>query len=111
MSNSSHATPPHAAPSDDEVDEGRRNLLVATCVAGGAATAAVAWPFLASMQPSEWAKFVDVNLYGVLHCTRAVVAGMCERGFGRIVTIASGAGVTGSPMGISVYGAGKGGAS
>jgi NAD(P)-dependent dehydrogenase (short-subunit alcohol dehydrogenase family) len=66
-------------------------------------------PF-AAMDPSEWAKFVDVNLYGVLHCTRAVVAGMCERGWGRVIAIASGAGVHGSPMGISVYGAGKGGA-
>jgi len=66
-------------------------------------------PF-AAMEPSEWAKFIDVNLYGVLHCTRAVVAGMCERRFGRVVTIASAAGVTGNPMGISVYGAGKGGA-
>jgi 3-oxoacyl-[acyl-carrier protein] reductase len=66
-------------------------------------------PF-AAMDPSEWAKFIDVNLYGVLHCTRAVVAGMCERHWGRVVAIASGAGVTGSPMGISVYGAGKGGA-
>jgi NAD(P)-dependent dehydrogenase (short-subunit alcohol dehydrogenase family) len=66
-------------------------------------------PF-AAMEPSEWAKFIDVNLYGVLHCTRAVISGMCERRFGRVVTIASGAGVTGNAMGISVYGAGKGGA-
>jgi NAD(P)-dependent dehydrogenase (short-subunit alcohol dehydrogenase family) len=78
--------------------------------AGNAGAAAFEPKPFASMQPAEWTKFVDVNLYGVLHCTRAVVAGMCERGFGRIVTIASGAGVTGSPMGISVYGAGKGGA-
>jgi NAD(P)-dependent dehydrogenase (short-subunit alcohol dehydrogenase family) len=35
---------------------------------------------------------------------------MCERRFGRIVTISSGAGVVGIPMGISLYGAGKGGA-
>jgi NAD(P)-dependent dehydrogenase (short-subunit alcohol dehydrogenase family) len=78
--------------------------------AGNAGAAAFEPKPFASMQLSEWTKFVDVNLYGVLHCTRAVVAGMCERGWGRIVTIASGAGVTGSPMGISVYGAGKGGA-
>ena len=31
-------------------------MLVLTCAAGGAASAAAAWPFLASMEPSERAK-------------------------------------------------------
>lgn len=62
------------------------------------------------MPPSEWARYVDLNLYGVLHCTRAVLDGMCERGFGRIVTISSGAGQSGLGIGVSLYGAGKGGA-
>jgi 3-oxoacyl-[acyl-carrier protein] reductase len=63
-----------------------------------------------TMDPADWRKYVDLNLYGVLHCTRAVIDGMCERGWGRIVTISSGAGQVGIPMGISLYGAGKGGA-
>lgn len=62
------------------------------------------------MRPADWARFVDLNLYGVVHCSRAVIEGMCSRGFGRIVTISSGAGVIGIAMGISLYGAGKGGA-
>jgi NAD(P)-dependent dehydrogenase (short-subunit alcohol dehydrogenase family) len=66
-------------------------------------------PFRA-MEPSEWARFVDLNLYGVLHCTKAVIDGMCERGFGRIVTISSGAGQVGLGIGVSLYAAGKGGA-
>lgn len=61
-----------------------------------------------TLPPSEWAKYVDLNLYGVLHCTKAVLDGMCERGFGRVITISSGAGQTGIGMGISLYGAGKG---
>ena len=56
MGRASEATFPSPAPCVDEVDPGRRNMLVATCVAGGAATAAVVWPFLASMAPSERAK-------------------------------------------------------
>ncbi|MAG32631.1 MAG: short-chain dehydrogenase [Deltaproteobacteria bacterium] len=60
--------------------------------------------------PSEWAKFIDLNLYGVLHTTKAVIDGMCERGFGRIIVISSGAGQTGLNLGISTYGAGKGAA-
>lgn len=62
------------------------------------------------MDPAEWARFVDLNLYGVLHCTRAVIDPMCDRGWGRIVTISSGAGQTGLPLGITLYGAGKGAA-
>ncbi|MCL4801262.1 MAG: ubiquinol-cytochrome c reductase iron-sulfur subunit [Burkholderiales bacterium] len=34
----------------------RRNLIIGTCVAGGAAAAAAAWPFLDSWSPSERAK-------------------------------------------------------
>jgi len=66
-------------------------------------------PF-ADMDPGEWAKYVDLNLYGVLHCCHAVLGGMRERGWGRIVTISSGAGVTGINLGVSLYGASKGGA-
>lgn len=62
------------------------------------------------MPPSGWARFVDLNLYGVLHCTRAVLDGMCERRFGRVVTISSGAGQVGLGIGVSLYAAGKGGA-
>jgi 3-oxoacyl-[acyl-carrier protein] reductase len=66
-------------------------------------------PF-ADLDPAEWPRYVDLNLYGVLHCCRAVLGGMRERGWGRIVTISSGAGVTGINLGVSLYGAGKGGA-
>jgi len=60
--------------------------------------------------PASWARMIDLNLYGVLNCTRAVVDAMCERRFGRVITISSGAGIVGLPIGVSLYGAGKGGA-
>lgn len=60
--------------------------------------------------PESWSRFVDLNLYGVLHCSKSVIDGMCERRWGRVVTISSGAGTTGVAMGVSLYGAGKGGA-
>jgi len=56
MSNPSEATLPPGAGGGDDVDETRRKLLLATCIAGGAASGAAAWPFLASMEPSERAK-------------------------------------------------------
>ena len=31
------------------------------------------------MDPDEWRRYVDLNLYGSLHCTRAVLGGMRAR--------------------------------
>ena len=62
------------------------------------------------MDPSQWDPPIDVNLFGVMNTTHAVLPGMCERGFGRLVTISSGAGIVGLPIGVAPYGAGKGGA-
>lgn len=57
----------------------------------------------------DWRRFVDLNLYGSLHCIRAVVDDMVEGGWGRIVQISSGAGRTGLAFGVSMYGASKSG--
>jgi 3-oxoacyl-[acyl-carrier protein] reductase len=62
------------------------------------------------MDANQWRPYIDLNLYGVLHCTRAVIDGMCERGWGRVITISSIAGQQGANFGISLYGAGKGAA-
>jgi NAD(P)-dependent dehydrogenase (short-subunit alcohol dehydrogenase family) len=61
------------------------------------------------LDPSAWAPYIEVNLYGVLNCVKATVDGMCDRGFGRVITISSGAGTTGLNIGVSIYAAGKGG--
>ena len=60
--------------------------------------------------PELWRRFVDLNLYGVMNCTHATVSGMCERGWGRVITIASEAGRMGLPIRVSLYGAAKAGA-
>lgn len=62
------------------------------------------------LPPEAWAPFIDLNLYGVLFCTKAVIDGMCERGWGRVITISSGAGQVGLGIGVSLYAAGKGAA-
>jgi NAD(P)-dependent dehydrogenase (short-subunit alcohol dehydrogenase family) len=51
---------------------------------------------LARTTVDEWREQLDVNATGAFLCTRAVVGGMIERGDGRIVTIASTAGLVGS---------------
>jgi 3-oxoacyl-[acyl-carrier protein] reductase len=60
--------------------------------------------------PRDWRDVVELNLFGVLNVTRAVLGGMCERRWGRIVTISSEAGRLGVEGGVAVYGAAKGAA-
>jgi NAD(P)-dependent dehydrogenase (short-subunit alcohol dehydrogenase family) len=83
------------------------DILVNNAGVGGEHPMAVQ-PFR-EMDPSAWEGPIQVNLYGVLHCCKAVIDGMCERGWGRIITISSGAGTAGTRIGVSPYSAGKGG--
>jgi NAD(P)-dependent dehydrogenase (short-subunit alcohol dehydrogenase family) len=62
------------------------------------------------LDPEEWHRSIELNIYGVLNCVKATIDGMCDRHFGRVVTISSGAGTQGLGIGVSTYAAGKGGA-
>lgn len=64
--------------------------------------------FFAETEPAMWERVLALNLGGVLACTHAVLPGMQEAGYGRIVNIASEAGRVGS-KGSAVYSAAKGG--
>jgi 2-hydroxycyclohexanecarboxyl-CoA dehydrogenase len=55
-----------------------------------------------------WDKVIQINLYGPLNMHHVVARGMAERGFGRVVNVASDAGRVGS-SGEAVYSACKGG--
>lgn len=52
-------------------------------------------PFL-EVPTDEWKRFFDVNVLGTVYCTRAVLGGMLERGYGRIINVGSVAGVYGN---------------
>jgi 3-hydroxybutyrate dehydrogenase len=51
-----------------------------------------------SFPPEKWDAIIGINLSAVFHATRAVLGGMKERGFGRIVNVASAHGLIGSPF-------------
>ncbi|MFW0787298.1 SDR family NAD(P)-dependent oxidoreductase [Gordonia sp. CPCC 206044] len=59
--------------------------------------------------PADWEPFLRVNLYGVMHCTHAVLPAMIERQWGRVITIVSDAGRTGD-RNSAVYATAKAGA-
>ena len=61
-----------------------------------------------SSDPELWEKVININLYGPINVTHAVLSRMSENGRGRVVSIASDAGRVGS-SGEGVYSACKGG--
>src|ERR687897_2580273 len=78
---------------------GSVDLLVANA---GAASSA---PFARSDE-ALFRQMLAVNLMGVVHAAQAVMPGMAERGFGRIVAVASTAGLKGYPY-VTAYCAAK----
>jgi len=71
-----------------ETHLGPVDLLVANAAIAG--PGGPAW----EVDPGEWWRCLEVNLYGPHLCSRAVLPGMVRRGHGRIVITASGAGCT-----------------
>lgn len=55
----------------------------------------------------DWSAVLDANLQTMFQCSRAAAGRMKEQGFGRIVTISSGAGRSVSLTGIQAYTAAK----
>jgi 3-oxoacyl-[acyl-carrier protein] reductase len=64
---------------------------------------------LEDVSDDDWRAVVDANLTSTFVCTRAVVAGMKARGWGRVVNISSGAGRSVSLTGIQAYATAKAG--
>jgi NAD(P)-dependent dehydrogenase (short-subunit alcohol dehydrogenase family) len=57
----------------------------------------------------EWRRTIDINLTGTFLCARRALGPMRDRGYGRIVTISSGAGLDGGSEACAHYAASKGG--
>jgi 3-hydroxybutyrate dehydrogenase len=84
-------------------DAGDRNGPVDLLIANAGAAASA--PFIKS-GPEVFRQMLDVNLLGVTNVAQAVLGTMTERGFGRIVAVASTAGLKGYPY-VSAYCAAK----
>jgi len=78
------------------------DILVASAGITGPNTTVAKYPV------DAWRQVIDINLTGVFLTNRVVVEGMVQRGWGRIVNIASVAGKEGNPN-ASAYSASKAG--
>ena len=86
------------------LSEHQGTISVLVNCAGVAGRSAPAW----ELTPEEWRQVIDIDLTGVFLGCRAVLPGMIEAGYGRIVNIASIAGKEGNPN-ASPYSAAKAG--
>jgi NAD(P)-dependent dehydrogenase (short-subunit alcohol dehydrogenase family) len=107
-----HGRPFHAAPADvtdgaqlDEAFAGAREVLGPVAILINNAGAVESTPFL-RLEEDRWRALLDVNLTSAYLCTRRALPDMVEHGWGRVVNVASVAGVTGVPY-VSAYVAAK----
>jgi len=54
------------------------------------------WSTFAETSIEEWKQYIDINLMGTVYFTKAVLDGMLANGYGRIINVASVAGVYGN---------------
>ena len=89
-----------AAVAQVESELGSLDILVCSAGVGGDSVRAV------DMTDEEWRRVFAANCDGTFYCNRAALRGMVQRGYGRIVNVASIAGKEGNPM-ASAYSASK----
>lgn len=53
---------------------------------------------LTELDEATWTRIIDVNLHGPFRCIKAILPGMLERNWGRIINVASVLGKTGAPL-------------
>jgi 3-oxoacyl-[acyl-carrier protein] reductase len=98
----------HAAVHDAITGTGGVDILVNN--AGNAGTDGFGAPTrFVDTTPDEWARYLGVNLYGVMSCVHAALPAMVEHGWGRVITIISDAARSGGAQ-MAAYSAAKAGA-
>jgi 2-hydroxycyclohexanecarboxyl-CoA dehydrogenase len=66
------------------------------------------WEDFHASDPESWRKMIELNMYGTMNCTHAVLGTMVERRYGKIVSVMSEAGRMGEAK-LAVYSGAKAG--
>jgi len=66
------------------------------------------WEDFHTTDPASWTKMIDLNMYGTMNCTHAVLSGMVERRYGKIISVMSEAGRVGEAK-LAAYSGAKAG--
>lgn len=66
------------------------------------------WEDFHASDPASWTKMIDLNMYGTMNCTHAVLPSMVERRYGKIVSVMSEAGRMGEAK-LAAYSGAKAG--
>jgi NAD(P)-dependent dehydrogenase (short-subunit alcohol dehydrogenase family) len=64
------------------------------------------WEDFHTSNPDTWSRTVDLNIYGTMNCTHAVLSGMVERRWGKVISVMSEAGRVGEAK-LAPYSAAK----
>jgi 3-oxoacyl-[acyl-carrier protein] reductase len=98
----------HPSVRDAFASVGRVDILVNNAGNAGTEGFGALAPFVET-EPDEWAKYLGVNLLGVMNCVHVALPDMIEAGWGRVITMVSDAARTGDAQ-MAAYGAAKAGA-
>jgi 2-hydroxycyclohexanecarboxyl-CoA dehydrogenase len=66
------------------------------------------WEDFHTTDPESWRRMIDLNMYGTMNCTHAVLQGMVERRHGKIISVMSEAGRVGEAK-LAAYSGAKAG--
>jgi 2-hydroxycyclohexanecarboxyl-CoA dehydrogenase len=66
------------------------------------------WEDFHTSNPASWSRVIDLNIYGTMNCTHAVLGPMVERSYGKIISVMSEAGRVGEAK-LAAYSGAKAG--
>lgn len=91
------------------IDEAKENVAKYLMLLASGAPIDISLEVTKNLSDEDWQRMVDVHLYGTFYCTREALNIMEDKGYGKIVNIASICGMSGSCATSPDYSAAKGG--
>ena len=91
------------------IDKAKENIAKSLMLLASGAPRDISLEVTKNLSDEDWQRMVDVHLYGTFYCTREALNIMEDKGYGKIVNIASICGMSGSCAASPDYSAAKGG--